>query len=183
MLVKAWENDMVSGDALKPFKRLEKMLKRGSNKRDRVLSVNEFNRLMNALPIHAKNIVATAFYTGMRRGEVMSLTWDRVDLKRCRIELEREHTKDDEKRYIPIANSLFELLMGIPRDQDYDHVFLYKGLPMKDIRASIRNACKRAGIPYGRKVKNGVTFHDLRHYVEPDIISGVRLGFCMDFPL
>ena len=162
MITKAWENDMVSGDTLKPFKRLEKMLKKNSNKRDRVLSVDEFNRLMDALPYHAKNIVAAAFYTGMRRGEILSLTWDRVDMDQRKIELEREHTKDDEKRFIPIAKSLLKILDNIPREEN-EHVFLYKGLPLKGIQASLKKACEKAGIPYGRKTKNGITFHDLRH--------------------
>jgi len=163
MLVKAWENDMVSGDVLKPFKRLKKMLKKGSNERDRVLSIEEFNILINNLPKHAKDIVVTAFYTGMRRGEVLSLTWDRVDLKLRIIKLEREQTKDDEKRFIPISDSLLSLLKNIPRDIYDNHVFLYKGTPLKDIRASLKKACEKSDIPYGRNTENGITFHDLRH--------------------
>lgn len=163
MLVKAWENDMVSGDTLKPFKRLKKMLKKGSNKRDRVLSVEEYNSLVSNLPYHAKNIIITAFYTGMRRGEVMSLTWDRIDFRMRLIRLEREVTKDNERRYIPISDTLLTILKEIPRDTGDDHVFLYRGLPLKDIRASLKKACEKSGIPYGRNVENGVTFHDLRH--------------------
>ena len=163
MLVKAWENDMVSGDTLKPFKRLKKMLKKGSNKRDRVLSTEEFNTLITNLPKHARDIIIAAFYTGMRRGEVLSLTWDRVDFNLRTIKLERDQTKDDEKRYIPISDSLLALLKNISRDIRDSHVFLYKGAPLKDIRASLKKACEKSGIPYGRNTENGITFHDLRH--------------------
>lgn len=34
---------------------------------------------------------------------------------------------------------------------------------MKDIRVSLRRACKKADIVYGRKEKGGFVFHDLRH--------------------
>lgn len=66
MVNKAWDNDMVTGDALKPFKKISKMLKRGSNSRDRVLSIEEFNLLIDTLPLHARNIFITGFFTGMR---------------------------------------------------------------------------------------------------------------------
>lgn len=74
---------------------------------------------MDNLPLHAQGAAATAYYTGMRKGEIFNLTWDRVDLKNKIIELEIEHTKDKEKRYIPICESLFEILDKIiPVDVD-----------------------------------------------------------------
>ena len=36
------------------------------NPRDRVLSMEELNRLLKELPQHAADIVAVAYYTGMR---------------------------------------------------------------------------------------------------------------------
>lgn len=50
----------------------------------------------------------------------------------------------------------------IGSNQD-NHVFQYKGKPVKDIRAGLRKACQKAGIKYGRFVKGGFIFHDLRH--------------------
>ena len=163
MLNKAWDNDKVSGDALKPFKKISKLMKKGANARDRVLTLDEFQQLMDALPYHAKNILATAFFTGMRRGEVLSLTWDKVNLKQRRIDLEPEDTKDKEKRYIPISDGLFKILVSIPKAVHDNHVFLYKGSSLKSIRAILQKTCKDVGIPYGRNTKNGVIFHDLRH--------------------
>jgi len=163
MLNKAWDNDKVSGDALKPFKKVNKLLKKGANARDRILSVDEFERLMGALPHHAKNIFITGFFTGMRMGEITSLTWDQVSLKEKRIELEPDQTKDKEKRFVPIPDMLFKTLVNIPRALHDDHIFLYKGKPLKSIRASLKKACETVGIPYGRNTKNGITPHDLRH--------------------
>ena len=163
MVNKAWDNDKVTGDSLKPFKKVSKLLKRGSNARDRVLSIEEFNLLIDALPLHARNIFITGFFTGMRMGEILSLKWDQVNLKHRRIELEADQTKDNEKRLVPIPDTLFEYLLKIPRSLYDDHVFLFRGKPLKSIRASLKKACEATGIPYGRNTKNGITPHDLRH--------------------
>ena len=163
MVNKAWDNDKVTGDSLKPFKKINKMLKRGSNARDRVLSIEEFNLLIDALPLHARNIFITGFFTGMRMGEILSLKWDQVNLKLRKIELEADQTKDNEKRLVPIPDTLFEYLVKIPRSLHDDHVFLFRGKPLKSIRASLKKACEATGIPYGRNAKNGITPHDLRH--------------------
>lgn len=163
MINKAWDNDKVSGDAMKPFKKISKLLKKGANARDRILSVEEFGLLMDALPHHAKNIFITGFFTGMRMGEITSLTWGQVSLKERRIELEPDQTKDKEKRFVPIPDMLFKTLAEIPRALHDDHVFLYKGKPLKSIRASLKKACETVGVPYGRNTKGGITPHDLRH--------------------
>jgi integrase len=73
---KAFDNDMVSGETIKVFRRVKGLLKATANARDRILAPNEFTRLLEHLP----PIVATAFYTGMRRNGVLSLTWGKVDL-------------------------------------------------------------------------------------------------------
>lgn len=163
MLNTAWEGEMISGDALNPFKKVKKLLKKKGNARDIVLDFKDFLNILKFLPAYARNIISAAFYTGMRRGEIMALTWDRVDLKKRRIELRVEDTKTDEKRYVPISKSLYKILQSIPRSENTNHVFLYRGHPLKDIRGSLKSACKKAGVPYGRKVKGGITFHDLRH--------------------
>jgi integrase len=43
------------------------------------------------------------------------------------------------------------------------HVVQYRGKPVKSIHAALEGAATAAGIPYGRFVDDGVTFHVLRH--------------------
>lgn len=164
MINKAFDNDMVSGETVKAFKRIKKLLKRNSNARDKILTLDQVKSLMAALPRHTKAILATAFYTGMRKGEILSLTWDKVDFEKRLIRLEATDTKDKEPRKIPVCPELCEILKAIPRALHDNHVFFYKGKPVsRDIRGSLTEACKAAGIPYGRFVKDGFIFHDLRH--------------------
>lgn len=55
-------------------------------------------------------IVMTAYYTGMRRGEIFSLHWEDVDLDNRMIKIRAENTKTSQTRDIPINDALFEVL-------------------------------------------------------------------------
>jgi integrase len=89
--------------------------------------------------------------------------WPQVDMKKRIIRLAAEYTKDREPRTIPICEKSYQVLEELPRGLHNDHVFLYQGMSIKSIRASLIGACKTAGINYGRFLKDGSIFHDLRH--------------------
>jgi integrase len=163
MVNKAFDNDLVGAEPIKAFKRVKRLLKKNSNARDRILCPEEFKALMRHLPLHTRQIFAAGFYTGMRKGEILNLTWDKVDITNRCISLQAEDTKDGEPRLIPISQDFRKLLLGIPRAIHDNHVFLYRGKPVRDIRVGVKNACNKAGIIYGRFKKNGFVFHDLRH--------------------
>jgi len=135
--------------------------------RDRILSADEFAALMKHAEGHIKNIIAIGYYTGMRKGEILKLTWDKIDMNEQIISLQAADTKDREARDIPICDPLFKILQNMPnRIQEAggsNHVFQWRGQLVDDIRTGLRKASKAAGIKYGRFVKCGFIFHDLRH--------------------
>lgn len=163
MIKEAFFKDLVGGDVLKKFQRVKKLLKRGSNQRDRFLERDEYDRLFDNSPRHLQGIIAMGYHTGMRESEILNLTWDKVDLKERLITLEPKDTKTEMPRIIPIGEELYQILKDIPRAIHSIHVFLYKGKPIHDIRTGLKVACKKVGIAYGRFVKGGFVFHDLRH--------------------
>ena len=71
MVNKAFDNDKISGDAVKPFKKVNKLLNKNSNARNRILSHDEFISLCEHSTRHIKDIVVTAYHTGMRRGRFL----------------------------------------------------------------------------------------------------------------
>lgn len=160
---KGFDNDLVGGDTLKAFKKVKKLLKRNANARDKIITLEELQALLDSAPPHLLAILAAGFYTGMRKGEILDLVWPKVDMKSRAIRLEAGDTKDREPRIIPICDELFEILRNIPRALHDDHVFQYKGKPLRDIRTGLEKACKAAGIDYGRRSQDGFVFHDLRH--------------------
>ena len=167
MIFKAFDNDIVGGETLKAFKRVKKTLKSGSDVRDRILSQDEFKALIKHSSEYLQGIIFMGYYTGMRRGEIFNLTWDKVDLAARLIWLNPEDTKDNKARKIPICDELCKYLMAMPnRIQSSgwnNHVFLFRGRPLKTIRNGLSALCKKAGIKYGRFKKGGFVFHDLRH--------------------
>ena len=162
-VIKAFENGLVSGGPLRSFKLVKKLLRKGSDVRDRILTPDEFHRICQHSTKHIKDILYTGYYTGMRLGEILNLTWDKVDMKGRFINLTAEDTKDREKRSIPICGELYATLKNIPRCLHNEHVFTYRGRPVKDIRTGLRKACRKAGVTYGRFEPRGFIFHDLRH--------------------
>lgn len=129
-----------------------------NNKRDRVISHGEYQALLSHLPKYAAHVVMTAYYTGMRAGEILGLTWDRVDVKEGFIELEEKDTKTSEPRRIYYNGVLKDMFLERNKVRRIDHrfVFTYRGKPIQRIYKSFKKACEDAGI-------ENFTFHDLRH--------------------
>src|SRR4029077_12266407 len=63
-------------------------------RRERIASPEEGQLVPSALPGRARAIWATALYAGLRRGELMALRWEDVDLAQGVIHVERSY---DEK--------------------------------------------------------------------------------------
>jgi len=127
---------------------------RENNKRDRVLTAEEYDRLLNAVAPHLKPMIILAYNTGMRKGEILTLTWNQVNLEDGWINLNAEQTKTSEARKIPLSYQVIECLKNI--DRNGDRVIQYRGKPVGDFRQTFQKALKKAGIENFR-------FHDLRH--------------------
>ena len=168
MVTKAVEWEMVEEEILKKIRRV-KMLPE-HNRRLRYLSKEECQALINACEPHLKPIVITALNTGMRKGEILNLKWENVDIKHGFILL--EITKNGDRREIPINNTLRATLQTITRRIDVPYVFHDKttGKPYKYIKRSFNTACRRAGIRDFR-------FHDLRHTFASHLVMGLNIIF------
>jgi integrase len=158
-----------------PFTRGKSLLMKENNKRLRFLSEKEIELLLAECPKHLRRIVSCALLTGMRRGEILSLSWDQI--RNGFIYLTK--TKTNEAREIPVNEELARLFSEIRHDQPpgTKAVFTYRNGEVKlkgpepmrprpvlsmmadeirDIKTSFKAACRRSGIEDFR-------FHDLRH--------------------
>lgn len=125
------------------------------NERDRVLTLEEYIRLLTECPSYLKPIIKLAYHTGMRRGEILGLTWDQVDLKKGFLNLP-PGSKNKPGRPVPLCDELLDMFRSMPRGLPGMPVFTRNGKTMTDFREAFEVSVKRAGI-------EGFTFHDLRH--------------------
>jgi len=140
-----------------PCLRVKKL--RQDNARTRYLSEEEEGRLMSALGTrpHLRPVVVLALNTGMRRGEILALKWEQVDLSRGVITV--INTKSARDRMVPInarARAEFEALRSLPKLNEYVFRSPRTGGRLKWIKRAWGAACREAGLA-------GFRFHDLRH--------------------
>lgn len=119
----------------------------------RVLSGEEEHRLLVASAPHLRPIIVTALNTGMRRGEILNLTWDRIDFEHGVVTV--EGTKNGECHTIPMNQRLLETLKMLDKRSKF--VFHKDdGTSFGDVKTAFNAAIGRSGIKKCR-------FHDLRH--------------------
>ncbi len=103
------------------------------------------------------------YLTGMRRGEILELTWDRVNLDNGFIDLTPDDTKTEEPRriYFNSIKILKNVLIEASKKRKHGQNLVFtksdgSPVPKWYIQRLLKKACKDAGTgPY--------RLHDLRH--------------------
>lgn len=140
-------------------------LLRGEDKRLRILSRDEIDRLIASARALLKPILTIAISTGMRKGEILNLKWKHIDLTNGFMRV--ANSKNDEARDIPLDPYLKETLLMLKKGKGPgDYVFSRKnGERIRCVREAFKAACARAGIDDFR-------FHDLRHTAASLLAAG-----------
>jgi len=127
-----------------------RMFSERDNIKERILTADEESRLFDASAEHLRPVLRVALHAGLRRGEILNLTWRQVDLKARMIRV--EHTKSRRVRHVPVNDVLMDEFERLKRTSGQsERVFLFH-----NVRTAFEGACRRAGI-------EGLRFHDLRH--------------------
>lgn len=122
---------------------------------------NQFIALREALPHYLQPVVTMAYFTGMRKEEMLGLQWNQVDLDEGKISLKPDDTKTKEGRVIYMHGELLEAILNQRQVRDTSYpgcqwVFFGKtGDRIKDFRWAWSKACKEVGL-------EGRTMHDFR---------------------
>ena len=78
---------------------------------------DEANLIINQAPANLKNLVAVAFYTGMRTGEVLGLKWSKVHFESFSITIDNQITLGQEDT--PKTYASFRVIDMIPQCEFY----------------------------------------------------------------
>lgn len=125
----------------------------------RYLTRDEYARLVSVADGYLRDFIILGVQTGMRRGELNKLRWDRVDLEQGLINLRSEDTKAGKPRSIPINQEARKALERRKVQGGSPYVFPGTKPPyeyLADPKKSFQSACKRAEL-------EDVTPHILRH--------------------
>lgn len=136
-------------ERVNPFSKIKQG--KESAHRLRFLSKEEIRRLLAACPPRIYPIVACALLTGLRRGEILNLTWETVDLRQNVLSI--LETKSGKPREIPMPPKLVPIFEGLHYPVATGAIF---HVSQDILHIEFRKAVEKAGIPDFR-------FHDLRH--------------------
>ncbi|WP_425417163.1 site-specific integrase [Oricola indica] len=131
-------------------------LKATDNKRERRLREGEYEKLLEVARTRKnpwiERVITFAIETAMRRGEILNLKWDQVDLKRrCVTILE---SKNGYSRTIPLTRVAYAVLQQ--SCEQYDRSGYVFPLTANALKMAWGRILKQAAI-------TDLHFHDLRH--------------------
>jgi integrase len=128
-------------------------------KRNRFVQPYELPKLFEALNEEPNPYIKTAFLvallTGARRGEILAMRWDDLDLERAIWRI--PHTKAQRPHWLPLPQPIVALLQALPRFQGCSYVF-----PGRDGNGHLVNIAKAWTRIRARAGLTDVRIHDLR---------------------
>jgi integrase len=144
-----------------------------NNRRTGFFEQEQYEGVLSFLPDYLKGVLTMGYWTGMRKAEILSLPWDRVDLFNRLVFLEQ--TKNGEDRTLPLNDELFGMMreQAGKRVEGCPFVFHRYGERIQSFGKAWRTACKAAGC-------SGKLVHDLRRTGVRNLIrSGVAQSVAM----
>jgi len=138
-------------------------LTEGDNVRTGFLTPEQYERLKRALPEELRPLLIVGYYTGLRKGTLLSLRLDQVDLEGGLIWVSRVQTKNRKAHVVPIVGDMRAAVVeALERNKRY--LFEREGKQIKSFRDAWKVACIEAGVP-------DLHFHDLRRTAVRDWLA------------
>jgi site-specific recombinase XerD len=140
----------------------------------RFLRDYEIKQLLEACNEWEYPIFYTFLNTGMRKSELLNLTWDDVDFERRKVKIieKADWSPKTNERQIPINEGLLEVLKRLEAHKRGKHVFHDKGQQIESnrLRKRLMSLTKRCGFSDVTKL------HSLRHtFASHLVMKGVDL--------
>ena len=118
------------------------------------LKPEHYRKLLAELPDELKLLFVVAYHVGLRKGALLRIKWEQVDVAASCIWMEgKRANRKPEPVAVRIYGDMKTYLETQPRTSDF--LFARGSKPIRDFRLSWNLACQAAGVP-------GLLFHDLR---------------------
>ena len=152
---------------------------RGTKKNElNFLTLEEFQRFIKfeENPLY-KSFFTILFFTGMRKGELMALTWDDINYETNEINIDKAFNPKNGKIMSPKTSKSNRKIKMLPRvieefktlSKSNSHIFLNKITPTT-LDRKCKNNCKKA------EIKKNIRIHDFRHsFASLSITANVKI--------
>lgn len=136
--------------------------------RDRFLQSDELPRFFQSLAVESneslRDYILLALLTGARRSNVSAMRWGDINLDEFVWRIPA--TKNGKPQNVTLSPDAVAVLRARRNSAENEATFVFPGRGtsghIEEPKKAVIRVMKRAGIPYGRKIENGVTLHDLR---------------------
>lgn len=121
---------------------------------------------------YVEPIILTAMHTGLRRGELLSLTWDDVFFPNKYLVVKAGDAKSKKARTVPLNKTAYDLLRDWRQQNPFCHYVFISGedKQLTDIKKPWLKIIEQAGV-------DNFNFHDLRHHFASKLVmAGVDLN-------
>jgi integrase len=118
--------------------------------RDGFFEHAEYLKVRAHLPSSYRDVLDFAYYSGWRRNEILGLTWNEVDLAGGVIRLTPLRSKTKMGRVLPVSQPLRQVLQRRQRRRltSDPRVFHRDGIPVREWRTALGDACRKAKVPH-----------------------------------
>jgi len=157
-------------------------------RRERIWSVDEIKRVLGELYTPRRDgeqwqsanarhrvgrIVQFCLLNGIRTGEMAKIRIPDIDWRAHKVRIEQGKT-GNVKTIGPLFGTSMEILAEFANASKTEFVFFRgKNIPPKFYK-TLRRACERAGVPYGKNTPGGLVLYDSRHTATTHMLeSGV----------
>ena len=128
---------------------------------NKVISDQDFNRLMESVPSYLQEIIWVDWQTGMRVSNVVRLRYDQIDFTAGGIEFYPDEMKKGKPVFIDLEPELVEWLQKRHAAHPND-VYVWPS-PHGKNRVRLPNAVSRVFTMHAKKLGIDATFHSIRH--------------------
>jgi integrase len=150
---------------------LKKLLPNDSQRRDRILTPEEINKLIDHSEGHIKMFVILAWATAGRMSEILQLKWEDLDLTNETVVFVHDpperRTKSKKTHKVFVAKKFLEFIHdNHPKVKNSPWVFSHEdGARIQNVKKGIQLTTKRAGL-------EGVSAHTIRHSTNSALLAG-----------
>ncbi|HEX5530514.1 MAG TPA: site-specific integrase [Methylomirabilota bacterium] len=146
--------------------------------RERILTFEEEDRLLAALPERARTVTRLALECGARlQSELLPVVWDDVDLDHARLLIRATHAKNGKPRHLPLSPGMVATLRTMQATATSAFVFPGRqGAFFHRYKHAFFQAVRTAGL-----AGTGVNIHCLRHsWASRMLEAGAELAVVRD---